>query len=191
MRISIAYLLVVTSLSILLSCGEENEETIDPIIGAWSLNEVAIEAQGAQFDYFDRDDDTDLFGESSYTLQFNADLSYQRTLVGVPFTDGSFGNIDEEGTWSKQGTQLMLAAENVVVQGLTYDFGILSNDGTELSLGFTDTGLLFPQSKINEWFMDGILNSEGVFTVTEQELDSLEMNFQQQVQLDFIVRFTK
>lgn len=171
MKNSLKFLLIGTV--VLVGCNKDDEEP-EPIVGTWELDEATVEFEGYSF-Y--GGNENHWIGESSYIITFNEDLTFQRELEDVPFTSGT-DNLDEEGEWELDEDDLDLDTDDQEYDFLDYGFTIVEVDDQSLVLE-TSTGpvTLFPDSKLNEWFDDGTIGSDGAFTVTEAELDSLYDNF--------------
>lgn len=164
---------------------------INPIIGLWELDDVSLDAQGSEFDYLDETGENNLVGESEFTLELMADLNFERILKDVSFTDGSVRDIEEEGEWELDGDDLDLDLDGTELTGLPYRFTVTENTATELVLSYTDRGSFYPESKIQEWLADGTVDAQGFFTVTDEEIDSIQLNFLQSVDLNFTLEFDR
>lgn len=182
--------LALAILALCFSCGED-EEKVDPIVGLWELDDVSVDADGSEFDYLDTSGENDLVGESLFTIEFNADLTFERILEDVRFSDGSTRDIEEEGEWEVDGADLDLDADDDEINGLPYSFEIDEITASELILSYSESGSAFPRSKIEEWFADGTLNESGIFEVTDEEYDSIVNNFAQIVDFDYTLEFDK
>ena len=190
MKKNLLLFIAITSLLVVSSCGGD-EEAVNPLLGLWELDDVSIDANGSEFDYLDESGANDLVGESEFTIEFNADMTFERILEDVQFTDGSTRDIEEEGEWELDDDDLDLDAEDDEVNGLPYSFKVDVNTSTELVLSFSENNSAFPQSKIDDWFADGTLDAAGFFTVTQDQFDSLVLNFAQNVTVDFVLEFDK
>ena len=190
MKKNLLLFIAITSLLVVSSCGGD-EEAVNPLLGLWELDDVSIDANGSEFDYLDESGANDLVGESEFTIEFNADMTFERILEDVQFTDGSTRDIEEEGEWELDDDDLDLDSEGDEVNGLPYSFKVDANTSTELVLSFSENNSAFPQSKIDDWFADGTLDAAGFFTVTQDQFDSLVLNFAQNVTVDFVLEFDK
>ena len=190
MKKNLLLFIAITSLLVVSSCGGD-EEAVNPLLGLWELDDVSIDANGSEFDYLDESGANDLVGESEFTIEFNADMTFERILEDVQFTDGSTRDIEEEGEWELDDDDLDLDSEGDDVNGLPYSFKVDANTSTELVLSFSENNSAFPQSKIDDWFADGTLDAAGFFTVTQDQFDSLVLNFAQNVTVDFVLEFDK
>ena len=190
MKKTLLLLFTTASLVFITSCGDD-EEKVDPIIGIWELDDVSVDAVGSEFDYLDASGENNLVGESEFLIEFKADQTFERELEDVLFSDGSTRDIEEEGEWELDGDDLDLDSDDQEINGLPYSFKVEENTGTDLILSYSESGSFFPQSKITEWFEDGTLDSDGFFTVTDAQFDSLVTNFAQNVSLDFLLEFEK
>jgi len=178
------------SLVVITSCGDDDEQP-DPIIGLWELDDVNIDAEGSEFDYVDVSGLSSLFGETSHTIEFRSDMTYQRTMTDVDFADG-VSDFDDPGEWTLNGEDLVLDSDNVNVSGMPYSFTINSIDAADLVISYVDDSRgYFPQSKIDEWFEDGTIDAEGFFTGTAAEVDSIFLFFLQQVSVTVTLEYEK
>ena len=170
----------------LVSC-KDDEPKVDPIVGLWELDDVSITFSGSEFQYANVSKENALYGESSYTIEFNADFTYEREIDDIP----GFGDHSDEGEYEIDGDDLDLDSDDPEVGGLAYSFKIIEKSATVLTLEFQDSERLFPRSKIQEWINDGTIDSNGNFTVTNEQFDSLNVNFAQDVAAKFTLDFDK
>jgi len=190
MKKNLLLVIAVASLVFISSCGGD-EEQINPIIGLWELDDVSVDAQGSEFDYIDDSGLNNLVGESEFTIEFKADMTFERNLEDVEFSNGTIRDIEEEGEWELDGDELDLDSDDPEIGGLPYGFKVEENSSTELVLSFSENGTFFPLSKLQEWSDDGTLDANGFFTLTDEQIDSLFTNFQENVNIDFVLEFDK
>ncbi|MFY0600432.1 MAG: hypothetical protein JXR03_12235 [Cyclobacteriaceae bacterium] len=179
-----------TILSLAISCSDD-EPKVDPIVGLWELDDASREVTQSDFEYLNFSGDNDIVGESKYTIEFTSDLKFERILEDVPFTNGTTDDIEEEGEWEIDGDDLDLDADDDEFSGLPYSFKIIENTGSKLTFEYEENGTAFPQTKVTEWFNDGTLDSNGSFTVTDDQFDSLSTNFSQSIDVVYTLEFDK
>lgn len=180
--------LLIGSFVFLLSCKDEEEPKVDPIVGEWELDDASFEVSG--YSYYGFEGENDAFGESSYIITFNADFTYERELEDVPFTSG-LSDVNDEGEWERDGEEIDLDSDDDELDFLGYSFDIVSVDGNVLVLEYDRTISAYSDAKIDEWIADGTINSQGYFTVTQEEYDSIQTNFLEQAQGKYTLEFDK
>ncbi|RED98885.1 hypothetical protein [Marinoscillum furvescens] len=174
------------ALPLLMTSCKEDEEKVDPLVGLWELDDATVVFSG--FSYYGFENENDLYGESSYTIEFNADFTYEREIDDIP----QLGDINDEGEWESDGEEIDLDSDDDEIGGIAYSFDIVEITETKLVVEYTgDPVNLFPDAKIDEWFDDGTINSSGQFTVTDEEFDSLYNNFTVQAQGEYTLEFDK
>lgn len=114
----IFYLLLASSV-FMISCGDD-EPTINPIVGEWVLDQITISNPPDGYAFAVSTTPTNLYGESSYEIEFFADGTYERT-INTP------NRFEDEGTWELSNDELELDQDETNVQGLPLDFEV---DGT-------------------------------------------------------------
>ncbi|MEP4532245.1 MAG: hypothetical protein ABJ004_04110 [Cyclobacteriaceae bacterium] len=184
---------LLAALSIILisvSCSDD-EPKVDPIVGLWELDDVAREIEQSGFTYLEYENENDIFGESAYTIEFKSDFTFERILEDVAFSDGSTSDLEEEGEWELDGDELDFDAEDDEYGGLGYSFDVLEVTATNLTLSYGEDGTGFPDSKVDDWLADGTVTSSGQFTVTQEEYDSLVLNFSESIDVVYILEFDK
>lgn len=184
------YLLGFLAVGALTFVGCKEEEKVDPIIGLWELDDASMKINSSGFSYYDFDGENNIYGESSYTIEFFDDFTFEREINDV-FTGIAYEDLNEEGEWEKKNGALDLDSEDDEIGGLPYSFEIIELTDRTLTLEYEDTRYAFPNAKIDDWFNDGTLNSAGSFTVTEEEYDSLVENFRVLVDATFTLEFDK
>ncbi len=193
MKKNLLYALLITA-AFLVSCGDD-EPDVSPIVGTWELFNVSGTIAESDFGYLEFADQASLFGESVYQFEFDADGTYERIIEDVQFTNGSTGNLDDNGTWEIDNEELELDADGAEVSGLSYDYNIAELDGDDLRLEYEQRDEAFSATKLNEWIEAGILvnTAEGLaFTgITQEQLDSLRNNFLETITYTFSLKFDK
>ena len=180
------YLLLLSLAVLILASCKDDEPEIDPIVGLWELDDASLSFSG--FSYYGFEGDNDIFGESSYIIEFNEDFTYERELEDIP----GLGDLNDEGEWEHDTEDLDLDTDDDEIPGLGYSMTILELNDRDLVVEYEGENVsLFPDDKIDEWFDDGTINSNGQFTVTQEQYDSLLSNFSVQTKGTYTLEFEK
>lgn len=171
--------LMLGSFVFLLSCKDEEPEP-DPLVGIWELDDASLSIEGSS--YFGFENENSFYGESSYIIEFRDDFTYEREIDDKPRRTGGTEDITDEGKWEKDGDELDLDTDDDEIEGVAYAFTIVEVDDSNLILEYKESQSIFEDAKIDEWFADGTLSSNGAFQVTQEEFDSLIANFLVQVE---------
>lgn len=181
------YLLVLCLLAILLVSCKDDEPEINPLIGTWELDDATLEFQSSGFSYSEFSGDNDVYGESSYIIQFFDDLTYEREINDIP----GFGDINDEGEWEQDGEDIDLDSDDDEIGGVPYSFTLVEVNDRSLVLTYEEEQLVWSNSKLDEWFADGTINSSGQFNIeTQDQLDSL-LTFRQTVDAIVTLEFDR
>lgn len=184
------YLLGILAIGALTFVGCKEEEKIDPIIGLWELDDASLEFNSSGYSYYEYEGENNVYGESSYTIEFKDDFTFEREIEDVYDGTGII-DLNEEGEWEKKDDELDLDAEDTEIGGLPYSFTIVEVTDRSLTLTFEDSRYVYANAKIDEWLADGTINSSGVFTVSEEEIDSIRTNFRVLVDATVTLEFDK
>lgn len=190
MKASLKLIAAMSLILFIVSC-KDDEKPVDPILGVWELDDVSLSVSDSEYAYLQYNKENDLFGESSYTIEFKGDFTYERILEDVPLSNNTLDNIEEEGEWELDGDELDFDSDEQEINGLNYSFTVASKTTSKLTLTYSEIQRAFPQSKVTDWFADGTLDNEGRWTVTEDQLDSLVANFSQPVDFNYKLDFDK
>lgn len=140
------YLLValLSGLVLFVSCGED-EPPIDPLVGEWELDEIEFSnpPSGHRLATNPVTEST-IWGESSYIITFNADGTYEREL------DRSQGDVEDEGTWEKDGEDLDLDQDETNADDLVTSFTIDEIDDKKMTLIGRDAWFAWPPEIVND-----------------------------------------
>jgi len=181
--------LLITSFIALLAFGacKDDEPAIDPIVGDWELDDVSLKFNTSGYSYFEFEGDNDLYGESSYTLEFSADMTYEREINDIP----EFGNVNDEGVWEMDGDEIDLDSDDNEINGIPYSFTLLELDDEELLVEYESQEIVWSDTQIDAWRADGTLLADGTFNVsTQEEFDSLR-NFRDVVDATLTLKFER
>lgn len=170
----ILQLILALGMVTMVGCKDDEPEA-DPLLGLWELDDATLEYP-SEFSLYGFTKQNDAFGETAYTIEFLDDFTYERELSDLPLSSGTT-DFSDEGEWEKDGEFLDLDTDDTEIGGLGYSFEITELDDGNLVLEYESSGDFFPNAKIQEWFEDGTLDSEGFFTVTQDQFDSLVTNF--------------
>ncbi len=157
---------------VILNACNDSDPVVDPIVKTWKLDEFSIEVVESGYESNNTQGDA----SGNYTITFNSDLTYSRT-VGEG-TDA----IEEAGNWEQDGDFIELDPEagSPKQDGLFYRFTVLEITDRELDIEYEDDFRYFKDDKISEWVSDGTLvNRDGslTFDVTDAQLDSIYNNY--------------
>ncbi|MEM9337845.1 MAG: hypothetical protein AAGA66_03900 [Bacteroidota bacterium] len=132
---------------VFFSCGDDDEPEINPIVGEWVLDKITISdpPEGHIFASTPTPTNTILL-ESSYELEFLANMTYERTINGTR----SFGRIDEDGAWELDGQSLDLDVDNTTVQDLPTRFTVDGDITDQMTLITQDLWFAWPPEIVND-----------------------------------------
>lgn len=145
---------LIVGLVILASCTEDEPEPVNPVIGEWLLSSFEFTNLDNDFSGWEGYTGPAYWGEDSYDLILNEDLTFSRVLlVGT-------NDFSEEGDWESDGEDIFLDPDGSGI-GIYEDFTIIEA---------TDKDLIM-STDINEFLVPDIYYD----TVSQVYLDSLAL----------------
>ncbi|MEQ8470156.1 MAG: lipocalin family protein [Marinoscillum sp.] len=133
------YLLLLSLAVLILASCKDDEPEIDPLVGEWELVEMEMVDLPNGFVNFEGVTDINVYGESLFTIEFNADMTFERTLRF------SNGRVEDDGTWERDDDEIELDVEDD--EGLPDTYVIVEDvDDDELLLSAEVTYNLLPDA---------------------------------------------
>ncbi len=156
----------------LCSCGSDENDPVDPIVGTWKRNFYQFKnLPGTHKNYENLmlpshyvPSTTGIYDDKSYELTFNGNHTFNRILV---FSSAS-GYIDK-GTWEINGNQLTLDSEESSNDEV---YTLHSNSGSTMAFYQWQTWLLLPDGVIDTLDVDYFdANAEMLFDRYADEVE--------------------
>lgn len=102
MKISIVWVVLLAGVITTFSSCDKEPDPIPAIVGTWSRSEYVFTDLPTSHSYWEDHSEVALL-ETGYTFKFNADGTYTRTFS--PY-------MNDQGTWSLEGTKLILSPDD-------------------------------------------------------------------------------
>lgn len=145
---------LIFAIAIVVSCSKNDPEPVNPVVGEWLLSGFTFTNLSNDYSYWEGYEGDAYWGEDSYELILNKDLTFSRMLtVG----DNVY---DEEGDWETDEDDLFLDPDGSGI-GIYEEFKVVEATEKDLTLS-TD---------INEFLIPNIYYD----TVSQEYIDMLNM----------------
>ncbi|UXP31410.1 hypothetical protein N6H18_13725 [Reichenbachiella agarivorans] len=166
-------ILLLGLIAVLFACSED-EKKPDPIIGTWILDDAIYSDAPAGYSFQEGTFQT-LYGETEYSIRFYEDLTFERELKGLTFSNGS--GVEDEGTYELDDEFLTLDPDSDI--GLDTDFDLVE--------AVTERDLKISTSASFNALPDATLD-----TITSQaSYDSISAKYSQAITLKITMNFDK